>query len=535
MARKQVKSNGDTVIVQDGLGYQPIEPIFSPSSRYLGWNYTFDDKGNSYDYHPSTYVQSTFAKGNNTYTSPQEGFANYLELMQKGQKPLPVFQVIGANGRPQFYRITGTYNGPVEAVTEEPVKQKQQSNTQKPTTRDFNKANNSTQKRHIVVPEQYREGLALVKDGKTFYDFGNYSPQDIISAIETVTKNSVIGNDNTYYISPTIKSFTETERIVEPSVVSVNPTERQHDTDTQKSTNSSTSETSSSNLQKISLRDRLRNIGDNITSGLYNAFDRTAGIVKYVIDDIPSTIEEIKLGDVERMHVYRYGHQHKHIWKIDPELADLIKKELQNSYNENTATTDTIYIDQQLTLPNDMLNDSTFYDVYRLTQEGAKYAPAHYEIVDDGFGNVTKKPVLYKSGDLYAAKYTKSKEFTAVNAANTRDQIQIIPKNNNISEYHPSKHSNSTQIISPYKFYGLDISDVKKRKRVFEQKRNKAEESLKEMIEKGIISPHVIDENGEQHLDAIKNHYQSWFPQYTYFPGEYHHGGKINYLEFFRK
>lgn len=535
MAGKTVKSSGDTVIVQDGLGYQPIEPIFSPSSRYLGWNYTFDDKGNSYDYHPSTYVQSTFAKGNNTYASPQEGFANYLELMQKGQKPLPVFQVIGANGRPQFYRITGTYNGPVEAVTEELVNAKQQNNVQNPTVRSSSKSNNSTQQRRIVVPEQYREGLALVKDGKTFYDFGNYSPENIISAIETVTKGDVIGTDNTYYISPVTEPITSAEGTAQQPVVNANPTERKQDASTQKNSNSSTSETGSSNQQKISLRDRLRNIGDNIASGLFNAFDKTAGIVKYVIGDIPSTIEEIKLGNKQVNEAYRYGHQHKHIWKMDPELADLIKKELQNNYNEGIPITDTLYTSEYLDLPNEMLNDSTFHDVYRLTQEGAKYAPAIYQIVDDGLGNVTKIPVEYKPGDLYDAKYTKSKEFTAINAANKRDYLWMVPKDNNISEYKPSEHSNYTQIISPQYFYGLDVSNVKKQKQNYEQERKKVEEKLKELIQKGDISPHLADENGKLHLDARKNYYQTWHPQYNHFPGRYNHGGKINYLEFFRK
>lgn len=503
MAGKTVKSSGDTVIMQDGLGYQPIEPIFSPSSRYLGWNYTFDDKGNSYDYHPSTYVQSTFAKGNNTYASPQEGFANYLELMQKGQKPLPVFQVVGANGRPQFYRITGTYNGPIEAVTEEPVKQ--QATTQRPAQRPATRP--STQKQRLPISSM---------------------PANVQQYVDHVDANG-----NVFFTLPEGVSSDQFDEVLKSMQQPTTPMPLYESTpakaqQSQEQSQSAT-ETNSTN-QNNSNNDAVR----------------TRGSVKKLVETEP--VESV--GD--RYQLYAYPNPTVDVYNIHPDVYAKVLEQLQQNRNSGGQSQTDRYIvsTKPLASNNGVLNDSVYHYIGNNMKDLWLAVPAMHN--PNYFGNndtvyIDQTYVELPQGVKYVTGVTTTDGHTVYPLYGVQDGPTVGLPINGVArrvirtpydedEYKLPLHvlqSISRDVNSGY--YGLTPEQIQARHLTMWRDAMHADQEdvpMQEWVSSISASNYLgkLQSPKQQPTEQRQNVFQRIGNIFRH-----QHGGKINYLEFFRK
>lgn len=192
---------------------------------------------------------------------------------------------------------------------------------------------------HVKVPQQYKEGLATIQNGQTYYKFDGYSPEQVQQAIASIIGKQQPKIQDVYYEPdepPVQNTVTEESVNQKPSAEEV--------------------------VAKI-LGDTEKPADKEPT----NKKPEQKSIVK------PVETEKVKTELTDKgVFMYKYPRREVHTYNIQPEIAEQVREWLKNQTPTESGNNKQMYIytDKPLyDLPEGFATDSIFHNIYKYNND----------------------------------------------------------------------------------------------------------------------------------------------------------------------
>lgn len=188
---------------------------------------------------------------------------------------------------------------------------------------------------HVKVPQQYKEGLATIQNGQTYYKFDGYSPEQVQQAIASIIGKQQPKIQDVYYEPD--------EPLVQNTV------------------------TEESVKQKPSAEEVVAKILGDTEKPADKEPDDKKPEQKSIVKPVETEEVETDLTD-KGVFMYKYPRREVHTYNVQPEIAEQVREWLKNQEPIDQENKEQRYIfsDKPLyNLPEGYATDSIFHSIYK--------------------------------------------------------------------------------------------------------------------------------------------------------------------------